>query len=158
MLGQGFRSSPQTARPAVVLNTRRRRAGGANGQQLSTFRTPDVVEFAVSPQVGQAVLAFARSYSSSGPKLGSQISSATDADRFNVLLICTAVMALVVVCTNRIVWRPLYRLAETRCLELQLPTLADIRLEVLVGLVVVRETHVRRVPHQFARRSQSHGA
>ena len=32
-----------------------------------TVRTPDVVEFAVSPQVGQAVLAFARSYSSSGP-------------------------------------------------------------------------------------------
>jgi hypothetical protein len=32
-----------------------------------TFRTPDVVEFAVSPQVGQAVLAFARSYSNSGP-------------------------------------------------------------------------------------------
>jgi hypothetical protein len=31
------------------------------------FRTPDVVKFAVSPQVGQAVLAFARSYSSSGP-------------------------------------------------------------------------------------------
>ncbi len=27
------------------------------------FRAPDVVEFAVSPQVGQAVLAFARSYS-----------------------------------------------------------------------------------------------
>jgi hypothetical protein len=35
---------------------------------LRTFRTPDVVEFAVSPQVGQAVLAFARSYSSRGPK------------------------------------------------------------------------------------------
>jgi hypothetical protein len=26
------------------------------------LRTPDVVEFAVGPQVGQAVLAFARSY------------------------------------------------------------------------------------------------
>ena len=34
---------------------------------VSAFRTPDVVEFAVSPQVGQAVLAFARSDSSSGP-------------------------------------------------------------------------------------------
>jgi hypothetical protein len=32
----------------------------------ATVRTPDVVEFAVSPQVGQAVLAFARSYSNSG--------------------------------------------------------------------------------------------
>jgi hypothetical protein len=36
--------------------------------ELWIFRTPDVVEFAVSPQVGQAVLAFARSDSSSGPK------------------------------------------------------------------------------------------
>jgi hypothetical protein len=34
---------------------------------LLMHRTPDVVEFAVSPQVGQAVLAFARSYSSSAP-------------------------------------------------------------------------------------------
>ena len=43
-----------------------------------SFRTPDVVEFAVSPQVGQAVLAFARSYSSSGPKFsaGGQASTA----------------------------------------------------------------------------------
>ena len=32
-----------------------------------SYRTPDVVEFAVSPRVGQAVLAFARSYSNSGP-------------------------------------------------------------------------------------------
>jgi hypothetical protein len=41
-------------------------------------RTPDVVEFAVSPQVGQAVLAFARSYSSRGPKFsaGGQASTA----------------------------------------------------------------------------------
>ena len=46
--------------------------------------------------------------------LGSQISSATDAGQFNVLLLCTIVMALVVVCINRLVWRPLYRLAETR--------------------------------------------
>jgi hypothetical protein len=33
----------------------------------SNIRTSDVVEFAVSPQVGQAVLAFARSDPSSGP-------------------------------------------------------------------------------------------
>jgi hypothetical protein len=33
----------------------------------TTLRTPDVVEFAVSPQVGQAVLACPQSYSSSGP-------------------------------------------------------------------------------------------
>ena len=41
-------------------------------------RTPDVVEFAVSRQVGQAVLAFARSYSSSDPKFsaGGQASTA----------------------------------------------------------------------------------
>jgi len=42
------------------------------------FGTPDVVEFAVSRQVGQAVLAFARSYSSSDPKFsaGGQASTA----------------------------------------------------------------------------------
>jgi hypothetical protein len=40
--------------------------------------TPDLMEFAVSPQVGQAVLAFARFYSSSGPKFsaGGQASTA----------------------------------------------------------------------------------
>jgi NitT/TauT family transport system permease protein len=46
--------------------------------------------------------------------LGSQISSATDAGQFNVLLLCTVVMAFVVVCINRLLWRPLYRRAETR--------------------------------------------
>ena len=39
----------------------------SEGDILLNDRTPDVVEFAVSPQVGQAVLAFARSYSNSGP-------------------------------------------------------------------------------------------
>jgi hypothetical protein len=40
--------------------------------------TPDLMEFAVSPQVGQAVLAFARFHSSSGPKFsaGGQASTA----------------------------------------------------------------------------------
>ena len=54
---------------------RRSRTKGAKSQSPMAFhrhppqsRTPDVVEFAVSPQVGQAVLAFARFYSSSGPK------------------------------------------------------------------------------------------
>jgi NitT/TauT family transport system permease protein len=46
--------------------------------------------------------------------LGSQISSATDAGKFNLLLLCTIVMAFIVVCINRLVWRPLYRLAETK--------------------------------------------
>jgi NitT/TauT family transport system permease protein len=46
--------------------------------------------------------------------LGAQISAATDAGRFNVLLLATIVMATVVVSINRLVWRPLYRLAETR--------------------------------------------
>jgi NitT/TauT family transport system permease protein len=46
--------------------------------------------------------------------LGAQISAATDAGRFNELLLATMVMATLVVCTNRLVWRPLYRLAETR--------------------------------------------
>jgi hypothetical protein len=39
----------------------------ASRSAARSLRTPDVVEFAVSPRVGQAVLAFARSYSSSGP-------------------------------------------------------------------------------------------
>jgi len=46
--------------------------------------------------------------------LGAQISAATDAGHFNELLLATMVMASLVVCTNRLVWRPLYRLAETR--------------------------------------------
>jgi NitT/TauT family transport system permease protein len=46
--------------------------------------------------------------------LGAQISAATDAGRFDALLLATIVMATLVVCTNRLVWRPLYRLAETK--------------------------------------------
>ncbi|MGH9612188.1 MAG: ABC transporter permease subunit, partial [Bryobacteraceae bacterium] len=46
--------------------------------------------------------------------LGAAISFATDSGRFNLLLLATIVMATLVVCINRLVWRPLYRLAETR--------------------------------------------
>jgi NitT/TauT family transport system permease protein len=46
--------------------------------------------------------------------LGAQIQAATDAGRFDTLLTATIVMATLVVCTNRLVWRPLYRLAETK--------------------------------------------
>ena len=46
--------------------------------------------------------------------LGAEISSATDSGRFDTLLLATIVMALLVVSVNRMVWRPLYRLAETR--------------------------------------------
>src|SRR6202171_3748262 len=46
--------------------------------------------------------------------LGAQISAATDAGRFDALLLATIIMATLVVCTNRLVWRPLYRLAETK--------------------------------------------
>lgn len=46
--------------------------------------------------------------------LGAQISSASDSGQFNLLLLSTIVMAAMVVCVNRVVWRPLYRLAETR--------------------------------------------
>ncbi len=46
--------------------------------------------------------------------LGAQISAATDQGRFQVLLLATIVMALMVVTINRLVWRPLYRLAETK--------------------------------------------
>jgi len=46
--------------------------------------------------------------------LGAQISSATDSGNTDLLLLSTIVMATLVVCVNRSVWRPLYRLAETR--------------------------------------------
>jgi NitT/TauT family transport system permease protein len=46
--------------------------------------------------------------------LGAQISQASDAGRFDILLLSTVVMSAMVVCINRLVWRPLYRLAESR--------------------------------------------
>jgi len=46
--------------------------------------------------------------------LGSLISSATDAGNFSLLLLSTIVMATLVVCINRLLWRPLYRVAEQR--------------------------------------------
>ncbi len=46
--------------------------------------------------------------------LGAQISAASDHGQFHVLLLATIVMALMVVTVNRLVWRPLYRIAETR--------------------------------------------
>jgi NitT/TauT family transport system permease protein len=46
--------------------------------------------------------------------LGSIISRATDEGNFDQLFAATAVMVLVVVCINRVVWHRLYRLAETR--------------------------------------------
>jgi len=46
--------------------------------------------------------------------LGSTISSASDAGRFDVLLAATLIMATVVVLINRLLWRRLYRLASSR--------------------------------------------
>jgi len=46
--------------------------------------------------------------------LGAVISAATDSGRFHILLLATIVMALMVVTINRLLWRPLYRVAETR--------------------------------------------
>ncbi len=46
--------------------------------------------------------------------LGADISSATDHGQFQLLLLATIVMALMVVTINRLVWRPLFRIAETR--------------------------------------------
>ena len=46
--------------------------------------------------------------------LGAVISAATDSGQFQILLLATIVMALMVVTINRLVWRPLYRLAESR--------------------------------------------
>jgi NitT/TauT family transport system permease protein len=46
--------------------------------------------------------------------LGSEISSATDSGRFPIILLATIMISLMVVTMNRLVWRRLYRLAETR--------------------------------------------
>ena len=46
--------------------------------------------------------------------LGATISAATDSGQFQILLLATIVMEMMVVTINRLVWRPLYRLAETR--------------------------------------------
>jgi NitT/TauT family transport system permease protein len=46
--------------------------------------------------------------------LGAQISAATDKGRFSILLLATVLMATMVITMNRLVWRRLYRLAETR--------------------------------------------
>ncbi len=53
-----------------------------------------------------------QTYSTLG--VGAMISAATDAKDFNLLLAGTIALAAVVVTTNRLVWRRLYRLAETR--------------------------------------------
>jgi NitT/TauT family transport system permease protein len=46
--------------------------------------------------------------------LGSAISRASDAGRFDILLASTLIMATIVVLINRLLWRRLYRLASTR--------------------------------------------
>jgi len=46
--------------------------------------------------------------------LGAQISAASDSGQFQILLMATILMSLMVVTMNRLVWRRLFRLAETR--------------------------------------------
>ena len=46
--------------------------------------------------------------------LGAEISASTDSGRTAILLLATVLMATMVVTMNRLVWRRLYRLAETR--------------------------------------------
>jgi NitT/TauT family transport system permease protein len=46
--------------------------------------------------------------------LGAQIDAATDSGRFAILLLATVLISIMVVTMNRLVWRRLYRLAETR--------------------------------------------
>jgi NitT/TauT family transport system permease protein len=53
-----------------------------------------------------------QTYSTVG--IGAMISAATDAKNFDLLLASTIALAAVVVTTNRLLWRRLYRLAETR--------------------------------------------
>lgn len=46
--------------------------------------------------------------------LGNEIAEATDKGQFAILLLATVLLSLIVVSMNRLVWRRLYRLAETR--------------------------------------------
>jgi NitT/TauT family transport system permease protein len=46
--------------------------------------------------------------------LGAQIQEATDAGRFPILLLATILISLIVVSMNRLVWRRLYKLSETK--------------------------------------------
>ncbi|HEV2274048.1 MAG TPA: ABC transporter permease subunit, partial [Acidobacteriaceae bacterium] len=46
--------------------------------------------------------------------LGAEISAASDHGQFSILLLATIIMALMVVTVNRLVWRRMYRLAETK--------------------------------------------
>jgi NitT/TauT family transport system permease protein len=46
--------------------------------------------------------------------LGEQITAATANGQFPIILLGTILISMMVVTTNRLVWRPLYRLAETR--------------------------------------------
>jgi NitT/TauT family transport system permease protein len=46
--------------------------------------------------------------------LGATISQATDAGNFDLLLAATIMTAATVVAINRLVWRKMYALAETR--------------------------------------------
>jgi NitT/TauT family transport system permease protein len=46
--------------------------------------------------------------------LGEQINAATANGQFPIILLGTILISIMVVTTNRLVWRPLYRLAETR--------------------------------------------
>jgi NitT/TauT family transport system permease protein len=48
------------------------------------------------------------------PGLGETISIATETGNFSLLLAATAVMSSLVVITNRLVWRPLYQLAQNK--------------------------------------------
>ncbi|MGH9487005.1 MAG: hypothetical protein ACRD04_05380 [Terriglobales bacterium] len=46
--------------------------------------------------------------------IGALISRATAAGNFRLLLAATVALAVVVVVLNRLVWRPLYRMADAR--------------------------------------------
>jgi NitT/TauT family transport system permease protein len=46
--------------------------------------------------------------------LGAQISAASDHGQFAILLLATIIMSLMVVTVNRLVWRPMFRLAESK--------------------------------------------
>jgi len=78
----------------------------SRGERWRTVILPGIFPYLITGLVREETL--------STLGLGAEISRATDTGNFALLLFATIVMATIVVTVNRLVWRPLYRLAETR--------------------------------------------
>jgi ABC-type anion transport system duplicated permease subunit len=68
------------------------------------------------PGAGCPILssAFAERVGTTKVHVKPKINAATDAGRFPILLLATILISLIVVSMNRLVWRRLYHLAETK--------------------------------------------